>query len=111
MIPAAYEALAEELKGIGIPCAENAWATTPTGPYITYALEFEADSDYGDDRKTARAWEGSVDLWAEDKRGGDYAPAIEAALAERCDGCWRCEVPGHWERESGLWHFEWVFQV
>lgn len=110
-MPKDYEALAEDLHAIGIPCAENDWTTRPTGSYITYALEFEADADHGDNRKVARVWEGSVDLFAENKRGGGYAEQIEAALAEHCDGSWNCETPGRWDRETGLFHFEWSFQV
>lgn len=110
-MPQDYEALAEDLKAIGLPCAENAWTTRPAGNYITYALEFEADADNGDNRKTARAWEGSIDLYAADKRGGGYAGLIEAALAEHCDCSWNCETPGRWDQETGLFHFEWSFQV
>lgn len=110
-MPQDYEALAEDLKAIGLPCAENAWTTRPAGNYITYALEFEADALNGDDRKVARAWEGSVDLYATEKHGGGYFEAVEAALEENCGAAWRCETFGRWDRESGLFHFEWVFQV
>lgn len=106
-----YEALALDLKAIGLPIAENAWTTRPTGDYITYALEFEADSDYGDNRKQARAWEGSIDLYAVEKTGGGYVADIEEALDENCDGCWEMITHGAWERETGMFHFEWAFQV
>ena len=110
-MPEDYEALAEDLKAIGLPCAENTWTTRPVGSYITYALEFEADAFYGDNRKVARAWEGSVDLYSKDKRGGDARAAIEAALEKNCEGAWGCETRGRWDRETGLFHFEWAFQV
>ena len=110
-MPAEYEALAAALKEIGIPCAENEWTTRPTGCYITYALEFEADADHGDDLKTARAWEGSVDLWATEKRGNGYVREIETALTDSCGGSWMCETKGRYDRESGLFHFEWSFQT
>lgn len=109
-MPKDYEALAEDLKAIGIPCAEDAWNTRPTGSYITYELEFEVDADRGDNRKVARAWEGSVDLFA--KKGGEgYPERIEAALEERCEGAWMCETPGRWDKETGLFHYEWSFQT
>lgn len=110
-MPAEYEALETALKEIGIPCAENEWTTRPTGCYITYALEFEADADYGDNQKAARAWEGSVDLWATEKRGNGYVQDIEEALTDCFEGCWMCETKGRYDRESGLFHFEWSFQV
>ena len=110
-MPEDFEALAEDLRAIGIPCAENEWNTRPKGEYITYALEFEPDADYGDNRKIARAWEGSIDLYAADKRGGGHVTAIEAALSEHCESCWSMYTRGKWDRESGLFHFEWVFQV
>ena len=106
-----YLALEAALKAIGIPCAENGWTTRPKSDYITYALEFEADADHGDNRKVARAWEGSIDLYCSDKRGGGYPSQIEAVLAEHCDGCWQMETCGRWERETGLFHFEWSFEV
>jgi len=110
-MPEDYMNLAEALQEIGLPCAENAWNTRPKGSYITYALEFEADADYGDNLKIGRAWEGSIDLFATSKRGDGYPAQIEAALNANCDGCWRCERHGTWEQETGLFHFEWVFQV
>lgn len=110
MKPTSYAALETALQAIGIPCAENEWNTRPTGDYITYALEFEADADYGDDRKVARAWEGSVDFWGSEKWSAT-ADRIEEALEECCSGLWRCNIRGAWERETGLFRWEWVFQT
>ena len=110
-MPRDYDALAEDLKAIGIPSPENAWNTRPTGDYITYALEYEAGADYGDNRKIARAWEGSIDLYSTDKSGGGYVEDIERALEANCESCWWMNTSGSWERETGLFHFEWVFQV
>ena len=109
-MPRDYDALADDLKAIGIPAAENAWTTRPTGDYITYALEFEVDSDYGDNLKQARAWEGSIDLYATEKNSG-YVDEIEEALKANCEGCWEMITRGSWERDAGLFHFEWSFQV
>lgn len=116
-MPEDYLQLEAMLKAVGLPCAENAWNTRPTGAYITYALEFEVGADYGDNRKVARAWAGSVDLYAEKKRGGTdqrgagYVQLIEAALTECCGGRWQMETKGTWERETGLFHYEWSFEV
>ncbi|MBR2853428.1 MAG: hypothetical protein IKE81_03795 [Clostridia bacterium] len=106
-----YNALAEDLKAIGIPCAENDWNTRPRAPYITYALEFPAETLYADDQKVLEAWEGSIDLYATGKYGSGYAEMIEAALNRHCDGCWRRETNGRWDRETNEFHFEWVFQT
>lgn len=110
-MPEDYLALETALKAIGIPCAENGWTTRPKSDYITYALEFEVDSLDGDNRKCERAWEGSIDFYSGDKRGGGVVEQIEAALAEYCESCWRTETNGKWEKETGLFHFEWSFQV
>ena len=110
MKPVSYAALETALNAIGIPCAENGWNTRPTGKYITYALEFEAGADYGDDRKVARAWEGSVDFWSQEK-WDEVADQVEAALEDCCSGLWRCSIRGDWDRATGLFRWEWIFQA
>lgn len=110
MKPASYLALEAELQAIGIPCAEKGWTTRPADEYITYDLEFEAGSDAGDGRKTARAWEGSVDYFSRDKNSS-VVDEIETALEKTTGSCWRCEQNGAWERATGLFRWEWVFQV
>ena len=59
-----YEDLVAALKAIdGVQFAEYEWKTRPTGNFGTVQLDFEAESDDGDDLKQDRAWEGSVDLF------------------------------------------------
>lgn len=111
MTPESYLALEAALKAIGIPCAENGWTTRPAEEFLTYALEYEADADHADNRKTVRSWEGSIDYYSRAKRGDpDVTAAIEGALDACCEACWRCETRGRWEPETDLFHFEWVFQ-
>lgn len=111
-MPEDYTALVAALKGSGIPFAEYDWQTRPTGDYGTVSLDFEAAADYGDDRKVARAFSGSVDLFM---HGRDLTKveAVEEILENTfwsCWSCWRLEGIQH-ERETGLIHYEWVFEV
>lgn len=91
--------------------AENEWNTRPDADsYGTVALDFEADALRGDDIKCATAYEGSVDLFSRKKDGDGWISLICAALTEYCDGAW--SLNSHmYERETGLFHWEWVFQV
>ena len=59
-----YEQLKALLGAIdGIQFAEYEWATRPAGNHGTYQLEFQVDSDIGDDGHIDQAEEGSVDIW------------------------------------------------
>ena len=94
-----------------LPMAEDGWATRPdTVSYGVVALEFEADALRGDNGKVAAAYEGSVDLYTMQRDGAGWIPLITAALTEYCDGAWSLNSR-QYERETGLFHFEWVFQV
>lgn len=110
-MPEEYELLVEELKKIGIPFAENAWSTRPdTEHHGVIALEFEAGSLEGDNRKVCRAFQGSVDLYSKIKGGGGYPRKIEKALEAICKSAWRMNQ-FQWERKEGLFHWEWTFEV
>lgn len=108
-MPEDYTALVDALKASGIPFAEYDWQTRPTGDYGTVSLDFEAGADHGDDRKVARAWSGSVDLFMHGRDAAKIA-TVETILGEHCFGCWMCESIQH-ERETGLIHYEWSFEV
>lgn len=115
-MPEDYIALLEDLKnldqgGVLLPVAEDEWATRPeTVSYGVVALEFEADALYGDDRKAATAYEGSVDLFSLQRDGAGWVPMITETLTEHCGGCWSLNRHTY-ERETGLFHWEWAFQV
>lgn len=119
-MPEEYTALAEAMKQltqgeggsmIRLPMAENGWNTRPDEvSYGVIALEFEADALYGDDRKAATAYEGSVDLFSMVKGGAGWIQLITGTLTEHCDGAWRLNS-FQYERETGLFHWEWTFQI
>ena len=114
-MPEQYEdfcaALTEWADIAGIPAAENAWTTRPDADhYLIYALEFEPGADSGDNAKQGRAWEGSVDLFSRKKHGDGNQLEIEQLLDEYFECSWRLNHYG-WEPETGLFHWEWVFDT
>ena len=115
-----YEALAEALKAltqgeapntVTLPMAENEWDRRPEyESYGLVSLDFEASAENGDNRKLDTAYEGSVDLYSHAKDGAGWVPLITGALETYCDGCW--SLNSHvYERETGLFHWEWTFEV
>jgi hypothetical protein len=105
-----YEDLVDALQNIaGVQFAEYEWNPRPTGNYGTVQLDFEADDDNGDDLHQDRAWEGSVDLFTRGKEMLIVA-AVESALEEICEGSWYLNSE-QYERETGLIHREFVFQI
>lgn len=110
-MPEEYEALVEALKNTGIPFAEDGWSTSPEGEYGVISLEFEAGALDGDDRKTMRAWEGSIDVFYRQKsRRAAILAAVEDVLDAICGASWHRESHQH-EDATGLYHAEWVYQV
>ena len=109
---AEYEALRDDLMKTDIPFAEYGWNTRPDADcYGVISLEFEADSLEGDNVKKDRAWEGSLDLFIRLLSSRDtYIAIVEPLLEKHCDGSWRLNQIQH-ERDTGMLHFEWVFQV
>jgi len=101
----------EEPDTVTLPVAENDWRTRPdTESYGIIALDYEADALHGDNLKQAEAYEGSMDLYSKAKDGAGWIPLIKSTLTEYCEGAWSLNYHGN-ERESGLFHWEWVFQV
>ena len=120
-MPEEYTALVTALKGltqgespdpvVKLPMAEDDWNTRPdTVSYGTVRLDFEVDALRGDNLKQCTAYEGSVDLYSLQRDGAGWVPMICGALTEHCESCW--SLNNHtYERESGLFHWEWTFQV
>ena len=110
------EAMKELTKGeapdtVTLPMAEDGWNTRPDADsYGVIALEFEPDALRGDNVKVATAYEGSVDLYSRKKDGDGWIQRIKAVLTEHCDGAWSLNHRAH-EPQTGLFHWEWVFQV
>ena len=101
----------EEPETVLLPMAEDEWNTRPdTVSYGIVQLEFEATDNHGDDSKIRAAYEGSVDLFSLVRNGAGWIPLIIRALTKHCDGSW--QLNSHtYERETGLFHWEWVFQI
>jgi len=105
-----YDELVRELKAIeGVEFTEYEWKTRPNGNHGTVQLDFEAEDDDGDDRKQDRAWEGSVDLYTKGK-AMMIAAAVESVLESICESAWYLNSE-QYERETGLVHREFVFQI
>ena len=91
--------------------AEDGWNTRPDADsYGIVALDFEADALRGDNIKCVTAYEGSVDLFSRKRDGDGWIPLITSALTAHCDGAWELNSR-QYERETGLFHWEWVFQL
>ena len=96
---------------VTLPMAENEWNTRPDADsYGTVSLDFEADALNGDNVKQCVSYEGSVDLYSRKKDGDGWLPLIRSALTANCEGAWRLNWHTY-ERETALFHWEWVFQV
>ena len=105
-----YEELVSRLKEIsGVQFTEYEWKTRPNGNHGTVQIDFEAENDNGDDNKQERAWEGSVDLFTRGKEMMIVA-VVESILEEVCEGSWYLNSE-QYERETGLIHREFVFQL
>lgn len=115
-----YEALAEALKNLTqgeepntatLPMAEDEWYTRPdTVSYGVVSLDFESDALNADDAKQQRAFEGSVDLFSMVRGGAGWIQLIEDTLTEHCGASWNLNSHTY-ERETSLFHWEWVFRV
>ena len=101
----------EAPKTVTLPMAEDDWNTRPdTVSYGTVRLDFEVDALNGDNRKLAAAYEGSVDLYSLQRDGAGWVPLITGTLTTYCEARWN--LNSHvYERSTGLFHWEWTFEV
>ena len=114
----ALKTLTQEIANTGkpaetalLPMAEDEWYTRPdTVSYGIVSLDFEDDALEGDDRKVAASYEGSVDLFSLVKNGAGWVPMIRQTLTDHCGPSWKLNFHGY-ERETGLYHWEWTFQI
>ena len=105
-----YDALVTALKALtGISFTEDGWATRPHGDFGSVQIDFEAKADRGDDRKIDRAFEGSVDLFLH-KPNRTKLHAVETALENNVGSSWQMNSR-QYETDTGLTHYEWVFQI
>ena len=96
---------------VKLPMAEDGWDTRPdTVSYGQVSLDFEADALRGDGVKLSESFSGSVDLFSMARSGAGWVEKITAALTSHCGGSW--SLNSHtYERETGLFHWEWTFEV
>ena len=104
-----YDELVTALKGTGIPFAEYGWSTRPTGVYGVVQLERSVETLDGDDEIQNRAYEGSIDLYMP-TRDKTKIEQVKEVLRAHCDGAFSLSSIQH-EEETGLLHYEWVFQL
>ena len=58
----------------------------------------------------SESFSGSVDLFSMARSGAGWVEKITAALTSHCGGSW--SLNSHtYERETGLFHWEWTFEV
>ena len=96
---------------VTLPVSEDEWYTRPdTVSYGVIALDFEAGQAVGDGVKRDVSHEGSIDLFSLARSGAGWIPLIKEVLEAHCEGSW--ELNSHsYERETGLFHWEWAFEV
>lgn len=102
---------AEKPETVTLPMAEDDWRTRPdTVSHGIVSLDFEADAMNGDNEKLDASHEGSVDLYSLARNGAGWIDLITGVLTEHCGSCW--ELNSHqYERDTGLYHWEWTFEV
>ena len=101
----------EDPEMVTLPMAEDEWYTRPeTVSYGTVRLDFEADTLEGDDVKQTTAYEGSVDLYSLVRNGAGWVEMIMETLTEHCGTAWYLNQHTY-ERDTGLYHWDWAFQV
>ncbi len=102
---------AEEPVTVTLPMAEDEWYNRPdTVSYGIVLLQYEAGALYGNNRKQATAYSGSVHLFSLARNGAGWVEMITETLTEHCDGCWSLNYHTY-ERETSLFHWEWAFQL
>lgn len=120
-MPEEYTNLVTALKGltqgeapdpvVKLPMAEDEWNTRPdTVSYGIVLLQYEVDALRGDNRKLDTSYSGSVHLFSLQRDGAGWVPLITGTLTEYCESAWSLNYHTY-ERDTGLFHWEWAFQV
>jgi len=102
---------AQDPVTVTLPMAEDEWYTRPdTVSYGIVSLDFETDQLEADGVKNDTSYEGSVDLFSMVRSGAGWVELITGTLTEYCGGSW--SLNSHtFERDTGLFHWEWTFEV
>ena len=119
-MPEEYTQIVQALKSLTqgeapnvstLQMTEDEWRTRPdTVSYGIVSLDFESNRLEGDDVKKQRAHECSVDLFSLVKGGAGWVELIEETLTAYCGANWTLNSRSY-ERETALFHWEWVFEV
>ena len=104
-----FDELVTALQNTGVPFAVDEWATRPDADFGVVAIDGTGAILTGDNCHAECAYTGTVDLFLH-TLSAETVAAIEAALTSVCEGCWRLNSH-QWERNEGIFHWEWVFQV
>lgn len=107
----AYSDLITALRETGLPLAEWAYEgqeTPPTSDYLVVSLEGQGAAFWANLHQSERALEGTVDLFAYTD-GRNNAAAVEEKL-NGVDCSWYLNSV-QYESDTGLIHYEWVFQM
>ena len=118
-----YEALVTAMKSqtqeplttsepaITLPVAEDEWKTRPDAEsWGAITNTTEAGSLNGDNEKDDRSFAGSVDLFSYQRSGAGWIGLIEKTLRDFCGASWSLNSRQH-ERDNGIFHWEWYFEV
>ena len=105
------EGTGQNAQSVTLPMAETEWNTRPdTVSYGIVSLDAESGQLNADGVKQDVSHEGSVDLFSLERSGAGWVPLITGKLTEHCGSCW--SLNSHtFERDTGLFHWEWVFEV
>ena len=105
-----YKYLRDVLDATDIPFTDYAWATAPAGKwYGTVSLDGAGDTVAGDGEIVEQALEGSIDLFVRGS-GWEGLRKVQQALNRAPGVAWRLESV-QYEPDTGLVHYEWVFQL
>ena len=110
---AALKALTQEdgQETVTLPVAEDEWYTRPDK--VSYGIvsnDFETDALIGDGLKLDTGIGGSVDLFSLVRSGAGWVQLITDTLTTYCGPSW--SLNSHtYERETNLFHWEWVFEI
>lgn len=105
-----FGALLADLKSISsVAFTEFEWSPRPTTDYGTAQIDFAANALNADDLTTEQAYEGSVDVFLH-KPDRAKLKAVTDVLTAHCGATWRMNSQQH-ENETGLFHYEYVFQL
>ena len=102
---------AAEPVTVTLQMAEDEWYTRPdTVSYGVVSLDFESGQLAGDGVKQDMSHEGSVDLFSMVRGGAGWVELITETLTDHCGASW--SLNSHtYERDTGLFHWEWTFEV